>query len=114
MTERKLIDVLTTVCEEEKKAHNGFVWLTHEGHWRSPNITAVFDSQAQLNTALSQGWDMDFINKVNIALASIKSRADSINFASEEACKKFSGGNWQVHLTKAHFTKEYFTKEQRH
>ncbi len=100
MTERKLIDVLTTVCEEEKKAHNGFIWLTHKGHWRSPNITAVFDSEAQLNAALSQGWDMDFINKVNIVLASIKSHADSINFTSEEVCKKRSRGNWEVHLTK--------------
>ena len=107
MTERKLIDVLITVCEEEKKARNGFIWLTHVGHWRSPNITAVFESEAQLNAALSQGWDMDFINKVNIVLASIKSHADSINFTSEEACKKCSGGDWQLHLTKAHFTKEH-------
>mgnify|MGYP000547581145 FL=1 len=31
MTERKLITVLTDVCESVKSANNGFVWLTHVG-----------------------------------------------------------------------------------
>ena len=101
MTERKLIAVLTGVCEDVKSDNNGFVWLTHLGHWRAPQVIAVFDLEQEKQRALSNGWDMDFINKVNIALASIKSTPTAIYFDSEEACKKASGGDWDKHLSNA-------------
>lgn len=99
MTERKLIDVLTEVCENVKHDGNGFLWLTHVGHWRAPQVIAVFNTEQEKQRALSNGWDMDFINRVNIALASIKSIPVGIYFDSEEACKKASSGNWKRHLS---------------
>jgi len=99
MTERKLISALTEVCEELKSEKSGFCWLTHIGHWRSPTVIAVFSSELQLSTALANEWDIDFINRVNIALDSIKATADTFRFTSEEACKVKSGGNWDNHLS---------------
>ena len=99
MTERKLITVLTDVCESVKSTNNGFVWLTHVGHWRAPQVIAVFNTEQEKQRALTNGWDIDFINQVNIALASIKSAPVGIYFDSEEECKKVSGGNWDRHLS---------------
>ncbi|MCH2256822.1 MAG: hypothetical protein QGF15_04175 [Alteromonas macleodii] len=99
MTERKLITVLTDVCESVKSANNGFVWLTHVGHWRAPQVIAVFNTEQEKQRALTNGWDIDFISQVNIALASIKSAPVGIYFDSEEQCKKVSGGNWDRHLS---------------
>jgi hypothetical protein len=98
VTERKLVEVLTDVCEEAKKDKNGFVWLTHIGHWRAPEIVAVFQTESQREAAITAQWNMDFINSVNIALDSIKSKASAIRFDSEEKCKRLSGGNWERHL----------------
>lgn len=98
VTERKLVEVLTDVCEEAKKDKNGFVWLTHIGHWRAPEIVAVFQTESQREAATTVQWNMDFINSVNIALDSIKSKASAIRFDSEEKCKRLSGGNWERHL----------------
>lgn len=100
MTERKLVAVLTDVCEAVKGEDDGFVWLTHVGHWRAPQVIAVFSTEREKQAALVNGWDMDFINQVNIALASIKSTPASVSFDSEEACKKMSGGNWEKHLSR--------------
>ena len=99
MTERKLITVLTEVCETVKSDDNGFVWLTHVGHWRAPQVIAVFNTESEKQRALTNGWDIDFISQVNIALASIKSAPVGIYFDSEEQCKKVSGGNWDRHLS---------------
>ncbi|AXT38941.1 hypothetical protein D1814_09735 [Alteromonas sp. BL110] len=100
MTERKLIAVLTDVCENVKSDDSGFVWLTHLGHWKAPKVIAVFNTEQKKQQALSNGWDMDFISKVNIALESIKSISAGIYFDSEEACKKQSRGDWDKHLSK--------------
>ncbi len=98
MTERKLIEALTQVCEEAKKDNNGFQWLTHLGHWRSPEIIAVFDSEVKLREAMVKGWDIDFINSVNMSLAEIKSTARNVRFDSEEACLRQHSGNWDKRL----------------
>ncbi|BFT31656.1 hypothetical protein D210916BOD24_28320 [Alteromonas sp. D210916BOD_24] len=100
MTERKLIAVLTDVCENEKVKQNGFVWLTHLGHWKSPEIVAVFQTEHQLTCALNQNWDIDFITNVNIALEGLKSSPIAFRFDSETACKRDSGGDWDKHLAK--------------
>ncbi len=100
MTERKLINELTNVCEALKTQGNGFIWLTHQGHWRSPDVVAVFTTERQRNNALSDGWDEAFITQVTIALESIKSTPNSIRFDSEEACDKQSQGDWEKHLSK--------------
>ncbi|GMM69745.1 hypothetical protein MTsDn1_30400 [Alteromonas sp. MTD1] len=99
MTERKLVAALTEVCEELKQDDNGFCWLTHIGHWRLPTIIAVFNTQAQLTAALSRKWDIDFINRVNIALDTVKSSAHACRFTSEEACRTKNGGDWDSHLS---------------
>ncbi|MCZ8531104.1 hypothetical protein [Alteromonas sp. PRIM-21] len=99
MTERKLVAVLTDVCENVKSDHNGFVWLTHLGPWKAPKVIAVFNTEWEKQQALISGWDMDFINQVNIALESIKSIPVGIYFDSEEACKKQSRGDWDKHLS---------------
>lgn len=101
MTERKLVAVLTEVCESVKFDNNGFVWLTHVGHWRAPQVIAVFNTEQEKQRALANGWDIDFISRVNIALASIKSAPVGICFDSEEQCKTVSGGNWDRHLSNA-------------
>ena len=98
MTERKLITALTEVCEELKQDNTGFCWLTHIGHWRSPTVVAVFKTQAQLSAALSRKWDIDFINRVNIALDTVKSSAQAFRFTSEEVCSMTNGGDWDSHL----------------
>ncbi|GFD75720.1 hypothetical protein KUL113_51400 [Tenacibaculum sp. KUL113] len=100
MTERKLIAVLTDVCETAKQGENGFVWLTHTGHWRTPQVVAVFTTEHDRKKALSSGWDTWFINQVNIALDSVKSVARVIDFESEEACNKSSNGDWEQYLSK--------------
>ena len=100
MTERRLINELTHVCESLKKQDNGFVWLTHLGHWRTPEIVAVFDTETSRNRALTQNWEAVFIAQVEIALEGIKSKLVSVRFDSEEACAKQSQGNWDKHLTK--------------
>jgi hypothetical protein len=102
VTDRKLVNVLTDVCEAAKKDDVGFVWLTHTGHWRAPHVVAVFQTESQRNAAVTSQWNMDFINSVNIALDSIKSQAASIRFDSEEKCKRLSGGNWDRHLQTHH------------
>ncbi len=101
MTERKLVAILTEVCEEEKANQNGFAWLTHLGHWRTPEVVAVFQTDHQLAKALNQKWDIDFINKVNIALEELKSTPVAFRFDSETRCKRDSGGDWEKHLAKA-------------
>jgi len=100
MTERKLIAVLTDVCETAKQGDNGFVWLTHTGHWRTPQVMAVFTTEQARKKALSSGWDTWFINEVNIALDSVKSKAKAIHFDSEEACNSSSRGDWEKHLSR--------------
>ena len=47
MSEKKLIEALTTVCEWAKSESVGFEWLTHEGHWRRPEIIAVLKTEKQ-------------------------------------------------------------------
>lgn len=47
MSEKKLIEALTAVCEWAKSESVGFEWLTHEGHWRRPEIIAVFKTEKQ-------------------------------------------------------------------
>ena len=100
MTERKLIEVLTDVCECVKEDNSGFAWLTHTGHWRTPKVVAVFSREHEKQVAQTNGWDMDFISRVNIATAAIKSKPVGVYFDSEEACKQRSGGDWDVHLSK--------------
>ena len=101
MTERRLISELTEVCEELKKQDNGFIWLTHLGHWRNPEIVAVFDTEINRNRALEQNWEATFITQVEIALEGIKSKLVSVRFDSEEACANQSQGNWDTHLAKS-------------
>ncbi|WP_334031023.1 hypothetical protein [Alteromonas sp. P256] len=100
MTERRLISELTKVCEGLKKQDNGFVWLTHLGHWRNPEVVAVFDTEINRNRALEQNWEAIFITQVEMALEAIKSTLVSVRFDSEEACAKQSRGNWGTHLAK--------------
>ncbi|WP_420934091.1 hypothetical protein ACOJR9_17090 [Alteromonas sp. A081] len=100
MTERRLIRELTEVCEGLKKQDNGFVWLTHLGHWRNPEIVAVFDTEIDRNRALEQNWETTFITQVEIALEGIKSKPVSVRFDSEEACAKQSQGDWERHLAR--------------
>ncbi len=98
LTERRLIEVLTEVCEEAKNDNVGFIWLTHFGHWRSPEVIAVFSRESDKLNASTNKWNIDFINKVNIAVESIKAIPQSVSFTSEEACKKQSKGDWERHF----------------
>ena len=98
MSEERLVEQLTDVCEWAKQKQEGFVWLTHIGHWRRPEIVAVFETEAHKARALSNGWYSAFVEAAEFACEAVKGEAKSFRFESEQACNERSGGNWAKHL----------------
>lgn len=100
MSEERLVQELTVVCEWAKTKQVGFKWLTHIGHWRRPEIVAVFETEAQKAQALSNGWSNAFVEAAEFACETVNGEAKSFRFESEQACQAQSGGNWPKHLQK--------------
>ncbi|HDZ58380.1 MAG TPA: hypothetical protein ENI17_05065 [Pseudomonas xinjiangensis] len=106
MTDRLLVSSLTRACETAKSEIIGFTWLTHEVDYHafpsSLQIVWVFDTQANLAEALEigQGKRMyeltaQALAEADVAVGKVEAH---VRFDTEEACQKFSDGNWQSRL----------------
>ncbi|CAD5249908.1 conserved hypothetical protein [Alteromonas sp. 38] len=103
MSEKKLIEALTAVCEWAKSESVGFEWLTHEGHWRRPEIIAVFKTEKQKSEALSTNWNQAFEHKLDNVCPELKVHIKGVRYDSEQACTLQSNGNWERHLKRRDF-----------
>lgn len=111
--ERELIKHLTEACEMTKAEIPGFTWLTHDnGNQPFPaglRITWIFDTQSDLDRALSKGDDerMRALTKTALEQTGIDARLTpaSLQFDSEEACQRAQDGNWLARLAQLRRTR---------
>lgn len=103
MSEKKLIEALTAVCEWAKSESVGFEWLTHIGHWRRPEIIAVFETEKQKSEALAANWNQAFEDELDNVCHTLKVQAKGVRYDSEQACTSQSNGNWERHLKRQPF-----------
>lgn len=104
--ERDLVANLTDACEAAKAEIPGFLWLTHDnGKQEFPDglrVTWIFDTQANLERALSNGDDerMRMLTRVALEWTGIAPGliASCLQFDSEEACQKSHNGDWPKRL----------------
>ena len=61
MNEDILIEHLTDICEWAKQQAHGFVWLTHLGHWKRPQVVLVFNTRTQVSEASQSGFESELI-----------------------------------------------------
>jgi len=101
--ERLISEALTTVCHKALSECPGFVWITHFVDYRdfprSLIIVSVFETDEALGNTLKtqsqanlSGWIREALRNLSPPL-SISDH--QIQFDSEEACNRESGGNWQ-------------------
>ena len=98
MSEKKLIEALTAVCEWAKSQSVGFDWLTHVGHWRRPEIIAVFKTEKQKSEALCANWNQAFEMEIDNVCHELKVHIKGVKYDSEQACTAHSNGDWERHL----------------
>ncbi|MBZ2163698.1 hypothetical protein [Alteromonas stellipolaris] len=103
MSEKKLIEALTAACEWAKSESVGFEWLTHMGHWRRPEIIAVFETEKQKSEALAANWNQAFEDELVYVCDTLKVQIKSVRYDSEQACTSQSNGNWERHLKRRAF-----------
>jgi|AntRauTorcE11898_2_1112593.scaffolds.fasta_scaffold09412_3 hypothetical protein len=111
--ERQLVVALTEACETAKAEVPGFCWLTHDNgvdHFPAGlRVTWIFDTQANLEQALANGfeqrarvWTSDALEQIGLDPGSI---SNCLQFDSEEACMNFRNGNWLARLTQIRRTR---------
>jgi hypothetical protein len=111
--ERQLVVNLTEACEVAKAEIPGFDWLTHDnGSHEFPaglRVTWIFDTQANLERAISNGDDrrIKALTKAAFEETGIESPAVSacLQFDSEEACLKAQNGDWLARLAQIRRTR---------
>jgi len=101
-TDKSVRLALTAVCEIALHEVVGFKWLTHFANYRqfpdSLSIVCVFDTDANLSSALSNHKDDYIVSLIEEKLISpaisIENMRQHVSFDSEEACALENAGKW--------------------
>lgn len=109
-TEKKIDNniriALTAVCEEALQKVPGFEWLTHQANYTnfpaSLLITCVFQSDAELSSAIESGGSVWLQKQIQSKLLKIGVRFKTLNkqviFDTEEECRENNQGDWSARL----------------
>ena len=104
--ENSIVSALTKACEDDLKAHEGFVWITHIVEYssfpQSLTIVCVFETNDRLHRAIERDSTEEMKTAIETRLLSqgikIKDIKRRIVFDTEEACDDEHKGNWSKRL----------------